>query len=331
MGIRLKVKGERLKGRRIGFVLLFFFSFFLLPFTFHLASAQIEDAVKVSSRVLPTKAHLGDELRLLIQVSSPDGYSVTPPSDKNKLTPFEIKRVEARPAIKNNGYRIDTFVLTLTVFELGDLTVPPVSIIYADGAGRTGQAFSKAAKVKVNGVKKRSTDKEDIRPIKGPVSIDLRHWRDALFGVLALLLAVWLGIKIVLRRRSQQLRDLESLKPPHERAALELGRLQNGGWLEQGKVKEYYSELADILRRYLNRCFGFQTMDLTTLELLKELKQRGFYQDVIEKVRSVLENSDLVKFAKLVPARTLASTLVIEIQRVVELTMPAEDKKEVVG
>ena len=282
------------------------------------SGAAFADAVQLKTLVTPSKATLGDEIRLVLQVSSPDTYSVTTPSDKNKPAPFELKRVETRPTRRENGYRIDTFVLVLTCFETGDMTVPPVPVVYADTSGRTAQLFSKAVKVKINGVKKKPTDKDDIRPIKGPVSMDMRLWWDLWLGTLALGLKIWLVLKIVLRRRAQKLKDLESLKPPHERAALELGRLQSGNWLEAGKVKEHYSELADILRRYLQRRFGFQTMDLTTVELLKELKDRGFYQDVMNKVKIVRENSDLVKFAKMEPARSLSDTLVSEVQRVVE-------------
>ena len=119
--------------------------------------------------------------------------------------------------------------------------------------------------------------------------------------------------------------DLESLKPAHERAALELERLKNKEFLEAGKIKEFYSELADILRRYLERGFQVETLELTTLELVKILKEKNFGAEILQRVKHVLENSDLVKFAKFIPPRTLADELMAEVARIVELTKPKEE------
>ena len=125
--------------------------------------------------------------------------------------------------------------------------------------------------------------------------------------------------------------DLESLKPPHERAVLELERLKARRFLEEGKTKEFYSELADILRRYLERGFQIDSLERTTFELVKILKERNFPEDALGRTKTVLENSDLVKFAKFIPERNFADGLCEELVEIVNLTKPVavEEGKQV--
>ena len=121
---------------------------------------------------------------------------------------------------------------------------------------------------------------------------------------------------------------MESLLPAHERAFLELKKLREKKFLEVAKIKEYYSELSDILRRYLDRRFGFQTLELTTFEILNLLKEKNFERNVLEKAKLLFENSDLVKFAKYSPFGSLAAQLEVELIQVVETTKPVEEVKK---
>ena len=282
-----------------------------------------EAPVRVTARVLPSKATVGDEIKLFIQAERPRKFSVSIP-EKVVVAPFELKRVEASPFVSGQNRVRETFILVLTIFELGDFKIPPVPVSYKDESGRGGQVQTEPVAVKVVSVGKKPTDKDDIRPIKGPVALGLRWLRTLAGGVLAALLSILLAVKIILRKRKEAL-DLESLKPPHERAMLELGRLQGKGWLEAGRTKEFYSELADILRRYLERRFTIESLELTTFELVRILKEKEFDAGVVGKIKDLLENSDLVKFAKFSPPKSLADDLVRELTDIVEMTTPKEN------
>ena len=89
-------------------------------------------------------------------------------------------------------------------------------------------------------------------------------------------------------------------------------------------MKEYYSALSDILRNYMDRVWKFQTHEHTTAEILEILKENNFEKSVIEKIKTILEETDLVKFAKRVPEYALSERLENEILEVAELTKPAE-------
>ena len=283
------------------------------------------DPVQVKTHAWPLQVTLGDEIKLFIQIERPKGYSIEPLSPQLPLGPFEIKNIEVFSYDESSPIVRQTFLLKLTVFQLGQVTIPPHPIHFTDSAGRSQTLWTEPVLIQVKSVIKDPKAKTDIRPIKGPVSLDLSMIRTAVFGLLAFLLLSGLIIKIVLRRKHQMIMDLESLKPPHERAMLELERLQAKPFLSEGKVKEYYSELADILRRYLDRRFKIETLELTTFEITRDLKMREFNPDLLEKIREFLENSDLVKFAKFIPPRSLADQMVMQLCEIVDRTKPLEE------
>ncbi len=304
-----------------------FLLLFLILFLPQAACAETE-LFKIKASAFPSKATLGDEIKLFILAETPLEFSIQPPLQETNLSPFEIKRIESKPRLEKNGRVSQIFILTLAAFQMGDLVVPQVLLTYKDASGQTGRVLTPSAKVKIMGVPKRPTDTDDIRAIKGPVSLDAGLLRSLILGLTAFLLFTGLCVKIILRRRRKKLEDLESLKPPHERARLELDRLLEKHFLEDKKIKEFYSELADILRRYLERRMKIEAFESTTVEILERLKRRGCDPVAARKIRDVLENSDLVKFAKFIPPRSLADTLAIELQSLIEMTTPKETAEE---
>ena len=284
-------------------------------------AAAEQSAFKVKTTASPTRVTVGDEINLMIQVERPKKAVMSPPSSKINLSPFELKRIEMLPPLGKNRVK-ETVKVVLTIFELGDFKIPPVALSIEE-SGRVEQVFSDPVDVKVVEVPKRVSDKDDIRPIKGPVSLGV--WRIAqwVLGFLALALSILLMVKIIFRRLRQKEQDLESLLPAHERALLEWERLKAKGFLEARKIKEFYSELANILRRYVERSLEIETLELTTPEIMAALKEKNFREDALEKSRGLLENADLVKFAKFFPPRSLADELAEDLLRIIDWTRPA--------
>ncbi len=308
-------------------VLIFASSFQLLAFSFCYADSSI---IEVKTRARPTRITMGDEIKLTVRVTHPSGYTLKfLPSDTN-LLPFEIKTTSPLTSKDVGITTEEILVLTLAVFQLGDLQIPAMPLTVMDPQGHAHQMFTAPVKIKVVGVPKRPTDGKDIRPIKGPISLARGLIRNLLLGLSAILLAIFLAVKVMWGRRKKRIIDLEGLKPPHERASLELERLRKKRFLEEGKTKEFYSELSDILRRYLERGFRIDSFERTTFEIGMALKEKNFQEPALGKIKNVLENSDLVKFAKVVPPPSLGEELAGEVLQIVELTKPVEveEKKE---
>ena len=62
-------------------------------------------------------------------------------------------------------------------------------------------------------------------------------------------------------------------------------------------LKGYYTQLTDALRKYIEERFGFNAMEMTSAEIIKELKKEKD-QSKIEELTMLFETADLVKFAK---------------------------------
>ncbi len=291
-----------------------------------LFAAERISPVTVQARVLKSKIRIGDEVRLILQVDHPRKYSILPPNQKLDLSPFEVKKAETVPVKKGQNRVQETFRLTLTVFQTGDLEIPPIPVHYTDESGEPGEVHSDPVPVKVLSVGKKLTDKDDVRPIKGPVSTGLFRFWTGLFSAMAALLFIFLAVKVT-RRKLRERKDLESLKPPHERVKIEIQRLKNKGYLEEKNYKDFYSELSDILRRYLERRFGIEALEKTSSEIKLELEKKAFEKDLIRGILEVLSESDLVKFAKLTPDHALAGKLELGILTIVEATTPKEKGK----
>jgi len=69
---------------------------------------------------------------------------------------------------------------------------------------------------------------------------------------------------------------------------------------QSGKIKEYQSELSEIIRKYTENRFNFIALELVTDEILKGLKSR-LNTEQLANIRRLLQRADLAKFAKSKP------------------------------
>lgn len=303
--------------------LFFFISFSSLLFLLIPSPSFSIEAPSVKTSIWPKQATLGEEIFLFLRVSSPEGFEVDSPGRETNLFPFELKKIERLAPEVREGRIVETYKLTLTVFELGEVAVPAVPVDFSGRRG-SGRIMSLPVKIRVVPVAAHPDKSDALRPIKGPVSLELPGIRQVLCGILAAILSVVLAVRIIRRRLRKRAGDLEGLKPPHERAMIELERLRRKDFLREGKVKEFYSELTDILRRYFSRVYGVETLELTTAEIMGALREKGISKTAMDKTGVIFGNADLVKFAKLIPERSLGEDLEKELVQVVELTKPEE-------
>lgn len=76
---------------------------------------------------------------------------------------------------------------------------------------------------------------------------------------------------------------------------------------QKGEIKNYYSELTDIARNYIEEAIHIPAMESTTSELIAGLrmaavkKNMSLTQETVENLERVLKQADLVKFAKSKP------------------------------
>jgi hypothetical protein len=103
------------------------------------------------------------------------------------------------------------------------------------------------------------------------------------------------------RRKSVGREALAPDRPFNEVALEALMRIDPVQYYEKRKIKEFYIEITDIVRKFLTGNYHIDTLDKTSLEIIEELErvERDFAK--IRNLDRYFSECDLVKFAKLRP------------------------------
>jgi hypothetical protein len=144
---------------------------------------------------------------------------------------------------------------------------------------------------------------KDIKqPIEEPIGwSDIWPW---LLGILILSLIIFIVKKYIFNKNKPSIiikpkviiaADISALK--------ELNALEKAKIWQEGNVKEYHSQLSEIIRRYTENRFQFIALELTTDEILQELKSI-LSDDQLNNLSTLLQRADLAKFAKSKPIDT---------------------------
>jgi hypothetical protein len=140
------------------------------------------------------------------------------------------------------------------------------------------------------------------REIKPVMSVPYTLAEILLFAGILLLVAVagYLTYRYIRKTRERTVPDtrLPVLKAAHVVAYEHLAVLKEKRLWQQGKVKEYHTELTDILRRYLEDRFGLMALEETTAEIVEGLQRMKLLPRIVGQVSETLVRADLVKFAK---------------------------------
>jgi len=91
--------------------------------------------------------------------------------------------------------------------------------------------------------------------------------------------------------------------PAHLIALRELDRIKNQKLWQQDKIKQYYSEVADTVRNYIQNRFGIPAMEQTSAETISvfKLNRELIDSNSLNEIQHILSLADLVKFAKYTP------------------------------
>ena len=91
------------------------------------------------------------------------------------------------------------------------------------------------------------------------------------------------------------------LLAPHVRAMKSLDKIKGEKIWQQERYKEFYTQLTDVLRRYINERYGINSLEMTSGEILSIIRTKAEEDSVYNNLKQVLSVADLVKFAKYKP------------------------------
>jgi hypothetical protein len=248
-------------------------------------------------------ATVGDRVPVSYTVSHPDTIEMLPIDGRRDLGDVCLIGEGIKGGgLSHEGVVTDTLSGWVVPFRVGEVRVPRVELLYRTVGGLNGSVEADSSLVHVRSVL--PDDAKDIRPLKPNIRAPSDILSYVLLGFLVSLLAAGAVLAVRFarrRRRPRPIRPAPPAKPAHETALEELRRIESLGLLGEGRFKEYYSLISGTIRKYIGERFGFDTMELTTGELVRGMRRRKIEEKSTAEFSAFLERSDLVKFAKLVP------------------------------
>lgn len=203
--------------------------------------------------------------------------------------------------IENNRLVIKQDIL-ITSFDSSLYLLPPLKVIDGIDTVYSNQVALKVSTIPVNSDK--PEEFSDIKNVWKPPFV----WADyypIIFGILLGLLLICAIIYIIRRIRNKKslipFKKPEPKLPPHEQAIKELDEIKQQKLWQQGRSKEYYTQITDTLRKYIVERFGINAMEMTSNEILELIRQNTDAQSVSDSLRQILQLADFVKFAKVSP------------------------------
>lgn len=260
--------------------------------------------VTVKARLDSSNIYLGDQVDYSVTINQPSGIRLLIPSYTDTLhNGLEIlSQSEIDTSFSESGGLILEKVYTITSFDTGYYQIPPFYAEYETGKGKKA-FYSDYVPLRVSRVDITPPDSTDvIFDIAGPEKVgygagEILPW---VFLVLIALIAGWLVYKYFPRKKKKE----EERGPPipdepiHIIVFRELDKLEKKGLWQAGKIKEFYSELTDILRYYLEMSYSIPAPEMTTEEIGRSLATKDISEDQLLSLKKLLHNADLSKFAR---------------------------------
>ncbi len=267
-----------------------------------LSSTVFGQQKQVTTSIDTIKNKIGAEFKLTLKTDVDTLSKVVFPNLKNFGALEVISSYPIDTIRKNDRYELIK-KYGLTQFDSGKFTIPSVRILINNKAFLSDSLRVEVTNVQVDTLKQKMYDIKDIIPAQNSF---FGTWWKYLLGLL-LIAGIGALIYWFVKRPRKEKSEEETFKTPIEKATSKLNKLEKKELWQRGEIKEYYSELTDIVRNYIEEAIEIPAMESTTSELIEGLKiaslkkKMKLSKETIENLFTVLKQADLVKFAKSKP------------------------------
>jgi hypothetical protein len=244
-----------------------------------------------------TYIRIGEQFQLKISVNETQNV-IIPKIELNGLEVIDSTRIDT---LKNSLIRR----YILTGFDSGAFYIPQQQIFVKNQAFLTDSLLINVATIAIDTTKVKKFPIKTIK--KEPFTFD--DYKIYLYILLAILAIIgfWIYWFVIKKRKTTEDAPTYRTLPPYEEALLKLNELDEKLLWQNNKIKEYYSELTEIIRGYIERELKVPALENTTdevLEMIQDFKNSDTIEtskETIAKLKDLLREADLVKFAKSKP------------------------------
>ena len=262
--------------------------------------------IKATASLDSTHILIGDQVNLTLELEKPENLKMEFPVLADNISEYiEILRQSPIDTILENNTMKLVQKFLITSFDSGEHRIPPFWFrLYFDD--RLDSIASNELFIRVYTMQIDTTrGPTDIKmPYDAPVTLkEVLPW---IFGVILLGgIIFFIFYYISRRKRNLPVFSLPSKpkEPPHIIALRELDRIRDEKIWQKDKIKEFYSQVTDVLRNYIEERFAIPAMEYTSDETLSAFMSRGsiLSEKSFSNLTRILHLADLVKFAKYLP------------------------------
>ena len=283
-----------------------FYNRFIYILLFALLPASAVAQVTVDIRIDSLQMFIGQQTGLTLDVTcNSNQHPVLPAlSERSQLVPgVEVVKVydPDTQMLNDNKRMLLTQRYIITSFDSALYYLPPLEVIVD-----TTHYKSKSLALQVYTVPVDTIHLEEYFGTKGiedaPFSWD--DWKSIVYGSLLIivLLIITFAMLVWLKQGNPIIRIIRhKVKlPPHQVAMSEIERIKEEKTWASDDSKEYYTQLTDTLRTYIQDRYGFRAMDMTSGEIIERLTAEN-NEEALDELRKLFQTADLVKFAKHTP------------------------------
>lgn len=275
--------------------------YFLITILLGLSLSAAAQNVIVEAKIDSLQLLIGEQAKLAVEVTVDNNQQVIFPHFTDTLV-RGIEVLETSVAdtqyLNNKQRLLIKQEYTITSFDSALYYIPPIPVLVDNQEYKSGSLALKVYSIPVD-----LEHPDQFFGQKAQMSPDF-VWADW-WGLIALSficipLAVLL-IYLIIRLRDNKpiIRKIkvEPKIPPHIIAMAEIERVKKEKIWQKGEAKEYYTELTDILRKYIQERFNFSALEMTSSEIIDKLLEINETEDISE-LKELFHTADLVKFAK---------------------------------
>ena len=282
----------------------------LIAVSFAVAASAQSERPEVRASLTPDSVLLGDEVLLTIDVRKDQVQVVGFPSfDTGENGELELIEELPLDTVERDGRRQHLRKrYRLAAYGEGTLALGRTPLAYLD-KNINDTIYSVDSLVLYIEPIEIDTTTMTINDIKRPKDMPLRWgefsgylWRGAVAVLLLVALIAWI-IWLVHQYNITMPNPFrpKEVVPPHVEAIKALEALHHQKLWQNGRFKDYYSALTDILRRYIADRYEFGAMEMTTDEIIVALREQEMPDKSRRNLIEILRTADLVKFARVIP------------------------------
>ena len=308
---------------------------------------------KVSVEMDSTYVTFGCPMTFHLQAIVPEGQQIIFPQDVLKhggivaygdsaqylLELDTFKPLSVDTVQQESGYVTLREDVTVFAFDSATFYIPPFEFLSQSGDTLRTNSLALKVFVPFESVEVDPQKFVGIKDVEEPEFVFMDYiWYFLIpLFVLALLAAAWFGWQYYKKHKKNAPVVVHKAKPlpPHVIAMTALDNLAEKKLWQNGRDKEFHTELTDILRQYIEARFGVAAMEKTSDEILDELYELAESQKAsLANLKQILSIADLVKFAKYHPYADenqlsfVNSRMFVEQTKKVEVEEPGKEKPE---